>query len=33
VKIGPGQFLGAVIQQILEAEPKVTTINLNYFDR
>ena len=32
LKIGPGQFLGAAIQQILEAEPKVTTINLNYFE-
>ena len=32
LKIGPGQFLGAVIQQILEAEAKVTTINLNYFE-
>ena len=29
---GPGQSLADVIQQILTMEPKVTTINLNYFD-
>jgi hypothetical protein len=32
LKIGPGPALEAVIQQILSAEPKVTTINLNYFE-
>ena len=31
LKIGPGPALEALIQQILSAEPKVTTINLNYF--
>jgi hypothetical protein len=32
LKIGPGQALEAAIQQILEAEPKVTTISLYYFE-
>jgi hypothetical protein len=32
LKIGPGPALEALIQQILSAEPKVTTINLNYFE-
>jgi hypothetical protein len=32
LKIGPGPTLEAVIQQILSSEPKVTTINLNYFE-
>jgi hypothetical protein len=32
LKIGPGLTLEAVIQQILLAEPKVTSINLNYFE-
>ena len=32
LKIGPGPALEAVIQQILSAEPKVKTINLNYFE-
>ncbi len=32
LQIGPGQSLEAVIQQILSTEPKVTTINLNYFE-
>jgi hypothetical protein len=32
LKIGPGPALEAVIQQILSAEPKVNTINLNYFE-
>jgi hypothetical protein len=29
---GPGPTLEAVIQMILSGEPKVTTINLNYFE-
>ena len=33
LQIGPGPSLEAVIQQILTTEPKVTTINLNYFDK
>jgi hypothetical protein len=32
LQIGPGPALEALIQQILSAEPKVTTINLNYFE-
>lgn len=32
VQIGEGQSLERVIQEILSTEPKVTTINLNYFD-
>ena len=32
LKIGPGPALEAVIEQILSAEPKVTTINQNYFE-
>ena len=33
LQIGPGSSIEAVIQQILSTETKVTTINLNYFDR
>jgi hypothetical protein len=33
LKIGPGPTLEAVIQQVLSSEPKVTTINLNYFEK
>jgi len=33
LQIGQGQSLEAVIQQILTTEPKVTTINLNYFEK
>jgi hypothetical protein len=32
VQIGPGLTLEVVIQVILSSEPKVTTINLNYFE-
>ena len=33
LQIVSGKSLEAVIQQILSTEPKVTTINLNYFER
>jgi hypothetical protein len=33
VQVGQGTTLEAVIRQILASEPKVTTINLNYFER
>ena len=32
LQIGPGPALEALIRQILSTEPKVTTINLNYFE-
>jgi hypothetical protein len=32
-QIGPRQSLAEVIRQVLSGEPKVRTINLNYYER